>query len=248
MADLEGKRALVTGAARRVGAEIARSLGAERMSVAVHYNASATEAEATCAAIRAAGGKAHALAADLFDRAQAAALVDQAVAALGGLDLLVLSAANFDRVEFDQIEFGGHGAGSWDNSLALNLTAPALMAQRAAAALRASRGSIVLITCVSRLAPYRHYLPYEVSKAAAHQLMRLLALELAPEVRVNAVAPGTVLPPDELGAEKVRQLEGRIPLRRVGSAADVARAVVYLASADWVTGEELVVDGGRSLR
>jgi pteridine reductase len=105
----------------------------------------------------------------------------------------------------------------------------------------------VLVTCVSRLAPYRDYLPYEVSKAALYHLMRLLALELAPEVRVNAVAPGSVLPPEGWEREQLDALVERIPLGRVGRASDVADAVVHLARADWITGTEIVVDGGRSL-
>ena len=111
----------------------------------------------------------------------------------------------------------------WDATLALNLTAPSVMAQRAAPALRAARGSIVLVTCTSRLAPYRGYLAYQVSKAALHQLMRLLALELAPDVRVNAVAPGSVLPPDEWDAQRVAELTARIPLRRTRAGARSGR-------------------------
>jgi pteridine reductase len=161
---------------------------------------------------------------------------------LGGLDLLVLSAATFERVAFDAIDDR-----SWDDTLALNLSAPLMMAQRAAPALRAARGSIVLVTCISRLEPYRDHLPYETSKAALYHLMRLLALELAPDVRVNAVAPGSVLPPDGWDAAKSAALLERIPLGRLGSARDIADAVVHLARAEWLTGTEIVVDGGRSL-
>ncbi len=243
MNELSGKRALVTGGARRVGAEIARALGAAGMDVAVHYHSSAADAEAVCGEIAERGGRGWPIAGDLSDRDQARDVVTGAIEQLGGLDLLVLCAANFDHVPFDGIE-DSH----WDRALNVNLTAPFAMAHAARDALRASRGAIVLITCISRRAPYRDFLPYEVSKAGVHQLMRLLALELAPEVRVNAVAPGTVLPPDGWDEARIAKLAERIPLGRAGRAGDVASAVLHLARHDFMTGEELVVDGGRSLR
>lgn len=242
MADLATKRVLVTGAGRRLGAAIALRLGSQGMHVAVHYCQSVRGAEKTCAAIERAGGKAQAFCADLHDRGQATELVDRVVAALGGLDMLVLSAANFDRVSIDDVDGPG-----WDRALDLNLSAPFFMAHRARTELRASKGNIVFITCTSRLSPYRNYLPYEVSKAAVHQLSKLLALELAPDVRVNAVAPGTVLPPTDMQEAALAEEVKRIPLGRVGTADAVADAVAYLASAEFVTGTELVVDGGRSL-
>lgn len=242
MIDLKGKRALVTGAGRRVGAEIARSLGAHGMHVGVHFHASSRGAEETCTAIRASGGEAVALQADLSSRVAARGLVDAALAALGGLDVLVLSAA-----EFEPAQLGAIADAEWDRTLALNLAAPFAVAQHAAPALRASRGSIVGITCVSRLLPYRGFLPYEVSKAGLWQMLRVLALELAPEVRVNAVAPGSVLPPESMSEAELEALRARIPLGRFGTAADVAQAVLHLARHEHLTGTELVVDGGRVL-
>jgi pteridine reductase len=240
MLDLTGKRALVTGAGRRLGAEIAAALGEQAMSVAVHYHSSRAGAEAVCDRIRRSGGQALALQADLREREQARSVVDRALQALGGLDLLVLSAASFERIPLAAIDDE-----AWDATLALNLSAPFAMAQRAAPALRSARGAIVLLTCTSRLASYRDHLPYQVSKAALHQLMRVLALELAPEIRVNAVAPGSVLPPEGWPAEAVQALRARIPLGRLGSPRDVAEAVLHLARSAWITGSEIVVDGGR---
>jgi pteridine reductase len=209
----------------------------------VHYQRARAGAEAVSERIRDAGGHAVLLPGDLRDRDVARGVVDGGIEALGGLDLLVLSAASFERAEFAAID--DH---AWDQTLALNLSAPFAMAQRAAPALRASSGSIVVVTCVSRLAPYRDYLAYQVSKAALYHLMRLLALELAPDVRVNAVAPGSVLPPEGWARERLDALVDRIPLGRLGQARDVADAVVHLAQSDWTTGTEIVVDGGRSLR
>jgi pteridine reductase len=242
MIELRGKRALVTGAGRRVGAEIARTLGAAGMHVGVHFNASASGAEQTCAAIRAAGSEAVALAADLSTRDAGRELVDRAVAQLGGLDVLVLSAA-----EFEPAQLGAIDDAAWDRTLGLNLATPFAIAQHAAPALRAGRGSIVGITCVSRLLPYRGYLPYEVSKAALWQMLRVLALELAPDVRVNMVAPASVLPPESMTEAQLDELRARIPLGRLGNASDIADAVLHLAQHEHMTGTEIVIDGGRTL-
>jgi pteridine reductase len=130
----------------------------------------------------------------------------------------------------------------------LNLGSPFALAHRAIPALRAAHGSIVFVTCTSATRPFRNYLPYVVAKGALRQLMRTLALELAPDVRVNAVAPGTVLPPEDMPGAAVDRLVAHIPLGRTGTAQDVADAVVYLARASFVTGDELIVDGGHVLK
>ena len=136
---------------------------------------------------------------------------------------------------------------AWDRSLGLNLASQFAIAQRALPALRAARGSIVFITCSSASTPFRNHLPYVVAKGGLKQLMRALALEAAPEVRVNAVAPGTVLPPENLDPASVERLAQSVPLRRTGGPDDVAEAVVYLARAPFVTGQEIAVNGGRAV-
>jgi pteridine reductase len=239
---LAGKRALVTGAGQRVGQAIALALGRAGMRVAVHYNASRSGAEATAAAIAEAGGDAVLVQANLDDRDEARRLADFTLSALGGLDLLVASAASFERLAYDGLDDE-----AFDRSLRLNLAAPFALAHRLTPALRASRGSMVFITCTSATAPFKNYLPYVVSKGALRQLARTLALELAPEVRVNSVAPGTVLPPSSMTSEALERLVRQIPLGRQGTADDVAQAVLYLAQAPFVTGEEIVVDGGRTI-
>ena len=236
---LPGRRALVTGAGTRVGASIAQTLGAAGMDVAVHYHGSKEGARASVQAIDDAGGRAFAIAADLTDPSAVCRLVDTAVARLDGLDLLVLSAASFEAVPFAEID-----PDAWDRTLALNLRAPFLAAQRAAPALARRRGSIVFISCTSATKPYPGYLPYVVSKGALRTMMRAMAIELAPEVRVNAVAPGTVLPPIDMPVAVVEALRKTIPLGRIGDARDVADAVLYLAGAEFVTGQEIPVDGG----
>lgn len=238
---LKGRHVLVTGAGRRVGAAIATTLGAAGMHVGVHYNASRSGAEATCEAVVAAGGRATLFQADLYGRAATRGLVDRVLDTFGGLDMLVASAANFDRIPLESVDDA-----TWDRAMDLNVTAPFWLAQGFTEALRRASGNIVFVTCTSVRRPYRDYLPYQVSKAAVRQLMRVLALELAPAVRVNAVAPGTVLPPEDMGSEVLQRITQGIPLGRVGQATDVARAVEYLAGASFVTGQELVVDGGHT--
>lgn len=239
---LEGKVALVTGAGRRVGAAIARALASEGMSLALHHHASPGETTSIAADVERRGGRAVVLRADLSEDAACRGLVRDSVAALGGLDLVVASAANFEHVLFDDADASG-----FDRAFALNVRATFSLVHEARATLKERSGSVVLITCTSTTLPYRNFLPYVVSKAAAKQLMRGLALELAPHVRVNAVAPGTVLPPEHMRDDERAALAARTLVGRLGSAEDVADAVVYLASAPFVTGHELLVDGGVTL-
>lgn len=239
---LRGKRALVTGAGQRVGQAIALALGAEGMHVAVHYRESRGGAEETARRVVEGGGQATLFAADLSSRDEARHLVDRAVTELGGLDLVVASAASFEHVPLADVDDA-----AWDRSLTLNLASPFALVHRAVPALRASQGSVVFVTCSSATVPMRHYLPYVVSKGALKHLMKTLALELAPQIRVNAVAPGTVMPPPSYDEAAIARLARAIPLARVGSPHDIARAVVYLASSPFVTGHELAVDGGRSV-
>ncbi len=236
---LEGRTALVTGSGRRVGAAIARALAREGMNLALHYHASREPAEALAAEVRARGRDALAIGGDLSSPEACHAVVDAAIERLGGIDLLVSSAARFDRVRFEDVD-----EAAIDRAFALNVRASFSLVARARESLRARRGSVVLITCTSASLPYRNYLPYVVGKGATRQLMRTLAIELAPEIRVNAVAPGTVLAPESMDQAAIDALAARTLLGRVGSADDVAEAVVYLARAEFVTGHELLVDGG----
>jgi pteridine reductase len=239
---LADRVALVTGAATRVGRCIAETLGREGMRVAVHYHRNADGAASVQRAIQDSGGQAICLQADLARAEHAKLLVEQVVEQWGRLDLLIPSAANFERIPYPKLD-----AAAWDRALDLNSRAPYLLAHAATSSLQLTRGSMIFITCSSTITPMRNYLPYVVSKAAVLQLMRVLSLELAPDVRVNAVAPGTVLPPDHFDPHLADAVRSRIPLGRFGTAADVAQAVVYLAKAPFVTGQQLAVDGGRSV-
>lgn len=240
--DLTGRVALVTGGGTRVGAAIARGLAEAGCDLIIHYASSAAGAQRVAEEVTRLGRKATTVRADLTDRAQIDRLAAEAMAFAGRLDVLVHNAANFDRVPPGELD-----AGAWDRAFALNATAPYLLTLATADALKARRGCVIAITCISAERPWKSFIPYSASKAALASMVKGLALGLSPEVRVNAVAPGTVLPPEEYDEEKRARLAARAPLQRIGEAADVARAVVFLAQNDYLTGQTITVDGGRSM-
>ena len=241
--ELAGRVALVTGAGQRLGRAIAASLAGRGMAVAIHFNASADGAESLRDEIRAAGGRAECFGADLTDAHAARALPGRVVEAFGGLDVLVNSAAVMHRLDLEETTVE-----QWDAIIGLNLRAVFFCTQGAVAALRKAGGRVINIADLGGLEPWPSYAAHSVSKAGVVMLTRVLARSLAPEVTVNAIAPGTVLPPERMSEDKIRGLAERTPLKKNGSPEDVVRALRYLLQADFVTGETLVVDGGRILR
>jgi pteridine reductase len=241
--DLSDRVALVTGGARRVGRTLALALAQAGADVVVAHHGSGPEAAETANAIRSTGRRAAVLRADLSLPESAATLVEEVRRSFGRLDLLVNSAARFDAAPIEEVT-----AEAWDLVMAVNLRAPFLLAQAAAPVMRAGgQGLIVNIADLSAFQAWPQYVHHAVSKAGLVHLTRVLARALAPTVRVNCIAPGTVLPPTDFDAEDIERLRRRIPLGHLGSAADVAGALLYLVEADFVTGQTLVVDGGRSL-
>ncbi len=225
------KIALVTGAGVRVGAAIARHLAAHGYEVVAHFNRSRPE------------GRGLALQADLSAPDGPDALARAFGERFRRLDLLVNSAAGFDERPLPATD-----AAAWDAQLDLNARAPLLLTRALLAPLRRARGSVVNVVDVGGgLVHWRGFADYCASKAALARLTECLALELAPRVRVNGVAPGTVLWPARYPAARRRTLAARIPLGRAGTPGDVAAAVRFLAEAPYVTGAILPVDGGRHL-
>ena len=241
--DLRGRVALVTGGGHRVGKAIALALGERGMSVAVHYNATADGAAQTVRELEQLGVRAESFGGDLTDVATPPRLIAQVVQAFDGLDVLVNSAAIMRRTPF-----GETGIEDWDEILALNLRAPFFMSQAAAPHLRERRGSIVNIADLAAFETWPGYLPHGISKAGIVHMTRGLARVLAPEIRVNAIAPGTVLLPDTWTDKEREHLDRTTPLGRQGSPADVTQALLYLLDAEYVTGETIIVDGGRHVR
>jgi pteridine reductase len=236
---------LVTGAARRVGAAIVRHLHATGCDIALHFHRSHDEARALAEALNAQrADSALAVAADLADVAACASLVERAVAHFGRLDGLVNNASAFYPTPLGRIT-----AAQWDELFAANARAPLFLAQAAAGPLRDRSGAIVNLADIYAERPLREHVVYGMAKAALVMATRALALELAPEVRVNAIAPGAILWPDAgKPDDDVRALLARVPLARQGEAEDIAEAVRWLLfDARYTTGQVLRVDGGRLL-
>lgn len=241
---LAGRRALVTGGAVRVGRALSLTLADMGLDVAVHYRSSAGPAEETAAACRELGVRAVTVGGDLGSAAECARVVAEAQEALGGIEVLVNSAANFLPAAFaDTTEE------DVDRALAVNLKGPFFCAQAAAPGMTAGGfGRIVNMADVAGLEPWPRFTAHSVAKAGVVMLTRSLAQTLAPEITVNAIAPGTVLMPDGASEGATRRSIEKTVLQRVGSPDDVAGALRYLLEADYVTGHTLVVDGGRLVR
>jgi pteridine reductase len=244
-ASLEGKVALVTGAARRVGAAIARRLHAAGARVVLHYrgaDAEAAQLEKELNAARA--GSALKVKGDLLAPVAPKVLVEAALQRFARLDILVNNASAFFPTAVGEIE-----ASHWEELIGSNLRAPLFLAQAAAPQLALAGGAIVNIADIHAERPLQGYLVYSVAKAGLVALTRSLALELAPGVRVNAVAPGAIAWPEDGQFEpgERARIVATTPLRRTGNADDIAQAVHFLCTAPFVTGQVLAVDGGRSI-
>jgi pteridine reductase len=234
---------LVTGAGHRVGRAIALALAARGLRVAVHYNAAEAGAHETVRLIKAAGGDASAIGADLTRVEAPAELIARVVETFGGLDVLVNSAAVMLRTPFGEIT-----TEQWDIILALNLRAPFFLVQAAAPHLRAAHGVVVNIADLAAFETWPAYLPHGISKSGVVSMTRSLARVLAPEVRVAGIAPGAVLLPENWNEADVERLRRTTPLERMGSPDDVTRTVLFILDSDYLTGETIIVDGGRHVR
>jgi len=241
--DLRGRVALVTGAGRRVGRALAVGLGTQGMQVAVHYHASDRGARETADLVARAGGTATLFSADLTSLDAPEQLARDVVGRLGALDVLVNSSAVMERTPLGEVT-----ATAWDAMMALNLRAPFLLAQAAAPHLSQRQGAIVNIADLAAFETWPAYIPHGISKAGVVYMTRALARALAPGVRVNAVAPGAVLLPDGWTEDDAARLRESTPLARLGSPQDVVDAMLYLLHSDYVTGETVIVDGGRHVR
>jgi NAD(P)-dependent dehydrogenase (short-subunit alcohol dehydrogenase family) len=235
-----GRTALVTGGAHRVGRAFSMALAEAGYDVVVNYHTSAADADDTVAGIERFGRRALAVQADVSQLADLERLVRETEAAFGRMDILVNSASLFERSPFARIT-----EQDWDRVLAVNLKGPFFLSQAAAPLLRRDGGGVIVnILDLSALQPWPSFAHHAVSKAGLLHLTRVLARALAPDNRVNSNAPGTVLPTAEGHGEDVS--EARL-MERPGDPADAARALLYLIQSDFVTGDNLVVDGGRML-
>jgi NAD(P)-dependent dehydrogenase (short-subunit alcohol dehydrogenase family) len=240
---MDGRVALVTGGAHRVGRALVLALARAGADIALHYHHSTEAAERTAGEVAALGRRVELFPADLADAGEAASLAGRVVDVLGRLDLLVNNAALFESAPFAEVS-----AGDWDRVMAVNTRAPFLLLQATAPHLAASNGLAVNIADVSGLRPWPAFPHHSVSKAALIHLTRVAARALAPDVRVACIVPGTVLPPEDYTEEQLEESAARTVLGRNGSPQDVVEALFFLVRSEFTTGSVLVVDGGRMLR
>lgn len=240
---LAGKTALVTGAGKRIGREIALALARRGANLVIHYNSSARDAEKVVADITALGVRAIAVKADQTNSEQVRTAVAEAIRQLGGIDILVASAAVYHRTPFEKIT-----EADWDLHIDANLKGPFLFAHELGMHMLNTKrdGKMVFFADWAAMRPYPNYLPYLISKAGIICLTKALAKELAPRVQVNAIAPGPVLlPPDFTEAETQQVIESTV-VKKLGSPQDIVNSVFFLIEgSDFITGHVLVVDGGR---
>jgi len=235
----EGKVALVTGGAKRIGRSIAEKLSALGAAVVVNYQNSKAEADHLVASLQAVGGRALAWQADVSRREEVVRMFEAVRAEFGRLDILINNAAIFFPAPFESLTDE-----QWDRIMNSNLKSAFLCSQAATPLLRASGGQIINMSSLGGLLSWPTYTHYCVSKAGVIMLTRCMARALAPEIRVNSIAPGTIEFPGETSHEDFIR---RAPLHRTGTGEDITSAVEYLLSADFVTGQTIVVDGGRQI-
>ncbi len=241
--DLNGKVALVTGAGRRIGRAIALKLAARGATVAVHYRTSQAEADALVAELSASGRTARTFRANLENVAEIETMVADVLAAFGRIDVLVNSASIFNRTPLEEVT-----EHDWDSNLDTNLKAPFFLSKFAAAAMRQQgAGKIINIGDWAGIRPYKDYLPYSVSKSGLIGLTQALAKALAPEVQVNCIALGLVIPLEDYAPDEVARLVNRTLTKKMGTPEDVARAVIFFCETDFATGTTLPLEGGRLL-
>jgi NAD(P)-dependent dehydrogenase (short-subunit alcohol dehydrogenase family) len=237
---LAGQVALITGAAKRIGRSVALRLAAEGADIIISYDSSKAEAEQLIEELKSNGRRALAVQADVSHRADVQKLFSVAENEFARLDILVNNAGMFFAAKFEELT-----EEQWDHIMNVNLKSQFLCAQSAAPIMkRQGRGRIINLTSLGGLLPWPGYTHYCVSKAGAIMLTRCLARALGPEILVNSIAPGTIQFPGETPDEDYIQ---RVPLHRTGTGEDIADAAAFLAKTDFVTGQILAVDGGRSL-
>jgi NAD(P)-dependent dehydrogenase (short-subunit alcohol dehydrogenase family) len=236
--------AIVTGAGKRLGRQIAIQLGANGFIVIVNYFHSKSGAAKTCSLIRADGGIAYSIKADVSIRDQIVRMVKEVKSRFGKIDLLVNNAAIFQEGMLEAIT-----EKTWDNIININLKSVFLCSQQVASImLKQRRGRIINIASLGGIQTWKKHIPYSVSKAGVIMLTKCLAKALAPHITVNAIAPGTIIFPEEEDSNQHHISVDTIPLKRYGDSADITSLVVYLATtSSYITGQTISVDGGRSI-
>lgn len=241
--EIEGKVGLVTGGGHRVGRALVLGLARAGADMAIHYHGSGDAAAETAEAVRALGRRAETFQADLSDPDAPTALAGAVGEAMGRLDILVNSASLFESARFRDVTVA-----AWDRVMAVNLRAPFLLLQATAPLLGASKGVAVNVADLAGVQAWPAFPHHGVAKAGLIHLTRVAARALAPDIRVNCIVPGTVLPPEDYTPEQIEASVERTVLERIGSPADVVDALLFLVGSDFATGSIVTVDGGRTLK
>jgi NAD(P)-dependent dehydrogenase (short-subunit alcohol dehydrogenase family) len=240
---LLGKTALITGGAKRLGRASALALARAGADVAITFNHSASEAQHTVIDLASLGVRAFALRCDVTSEKSTRGMIKEAVKELGGIDILVNNAANYKTAEFEKITVAG-----WDAIFASNTRGPFLVTREALRALRERRGKVINMGSLGGLVPWATHAHYCSSKAAVHMLTKVMAKALAPEIAVNAVAPGMIDLGEKAAKGFMRKMARVTPMRRNGTGEEIATAVLFFATAPhFITGQILAVDGGLGL-
>lgn len=241
--EIEGKVGLVTGGAHRVGRALVLGLARAGADMAIHYHGSGDAAGETAEAVRGLGRRAETFQADLSDPDAPTALAGAVGEAMGRLDILVNSASLFESARFRDVTVA-----AWDRVMAVNLRAPFLLLQATAPLLEASKGVAVNVADLAGVQAWPAFPHHGVAKAGLIHLTRVAARALAPDIRVNCIVPGTVLPPEDYTPEQIEASVERTVLGRIGSPGDVVDALLFLVGSDFATGSIVTVDGGRTLK
>jgi NAD(P)-dependent dehydrogenase (short-subunit alcohol dehydrogenase family) len=240
---LLGKSVLITGGARRLGRGTALAMAAAGADVAITFRNSAADAQHTVIDLASFGGRAVAIRCDVTDQKSVRAAIKETARELGGLDVLVNNAANYETAEFDKLTVK-----QWDAIFASNTRGPFLVSQEALKLLRARRGKIINMGSLGGLRPWPTHAHYCSSKAAVHMLTKVMAMALAPEIAVNCVAPGMIDLGEKAAAGFMRKMAKQTPMQRNGTDKEIAAAVMFFATAPhFITGQILAVDGGLGL-
>ncbi len=238
--ELKGKTALVTGAAKRIGREIALSLADRGVNVVVHYRGSAEEAEDVARRCRDLGVNSVTVKADLEDRDELDNLIERATDAAGNIDILVNNASVFPEGRLETIDYDDLA-----HNISVNAWAPFVLSRKLSEHTEEAHIVNILDNSVNKY-DWQHF-AYHASKYLFALFTKECALAFAPGIKVNGVAPGLILPPEGEGQDYIDKLKGRVPMKKAGRAGDVAEAVIYLASSEYITGQVINIDGGRHL-
>ena len=245
MNDDMNKWVLITGGAKRIGARIARTLHAQDMNLVIHFNTSSDDANELCSELNSIrNDSAIAIGANLTNQDEVESLINKVIERTGQLDVLINNASTFYPTPIEDITLD-----DWDNLVGTNLKAPLFLCKYAAPHIKKSKGSIINMVDIHASKPLKNHSIYGSAKSGLVMLTRSLAKDLAPEVRVNGIAPGMILWPENEPPEEIKQkVVSQIPLKRSGEPNDIAKTVLFLiADADYITGQIIAVDGGRGI-